>query len=261
MTPERQESDRFRRAAPSREPRRNDEPRRSDEPGRSDEPRAGFLRRWPPVLWLLVYVGSIFILNGSNGQWDPLELALGIGLATIACVLAVYLAIGPWPGRPRPRGTGLLIAGVAGFYGICALAAAIFAGPAEAIATLLAGIIPMTGAALWVATTRAKTVPEVARKRDPAADDPDDPFPGVGADDVRPLGDTPEAHDEITPHDLPAGHPGRHAAERQAHELGGTTPGHRDGGATDPSSAESDLVGADERKGARVTQRTERGDA
>ena len=47
------------------------------------------LRRWPPVLWLLVYVGSIFILNGSNGQWDPLELALGIGDRATAVAHAV----------------------------------------------------------------------------------------------------------------------------------------------------------------------------
>jgi hypothetical protein len=247
MTPERGDGERF-----SRGPR-------PDEPGRSDQPRSGFLRRWPPVLWLLVYVGSIFILNGSNGQWDPLELVLGIGLAGVACALALYLAVGPWPGRPRPRGTVPLIAGVFGFYAICALAAAIFAGPAEAIATLLAGIIPMTGAALWVATSRAKTRPGT-RKRDPAAADEDDPFAGVGADDARPLGDTPEAHDEITPHDLPAGHPGRHAAERQAEELGGTTPGHRDGAATGTSGEpEADLVDAEEqRDGARVTQRGER---
>jgi hypothetical protein len=31
-------------------------------------------------------------------------------------------------------------------------------------------------------------------------------------------GDTPEAHDEINPHDLPAGHPGRAEAEQQAEE-------------------------------------------
>jgi hypothetical protein len=82
-------------------------------------------------------------------------------------------------------------------------------------------------------------------------------------DDRRPLGDTPEAHDEITPHDLPAGHPGRHAAERQAEELGGTTPGHRDGAATDTSGEpEADLVDAEEqRDGARVRQRSERGRA
>jgi hypothetical protein len=249
MTPEGRESDRFTRPAQPREPER------------SDAPRFGVLRRWPPLLWLLVYVGSIFILNGSNGQWDPLELALGIGLAGIACALSIYLAVGPWPGRPRPRGTLPLISGVIAFYGICALAAAIFAGPAEAIATLLAGIIPMTGAALWVATTRAKTRPGT-RRRDPAAADSDDRFAGVGADDARPLGDTPEAHDEITPHDLPPGHPARHAAERQAHELGGTTPGHRDGGATDTSGApESDLVGPEEqRDGASVNRRPERRD-
>ena len=29
-------------------------------------------------------------------------------------------------------------------------------------------------------------------------------------------GDTPEAHDEINPHDIPPGHPGRRAAEEQA---------------------------------------------
>ena len=257
MTPERQPSERFTR------PGRPREPEREREPERANEPLLGLLRRWPPVLWLFVYVGSIFILNGSNGQWDPLELALGIGLALIACALAMYLAIGPWPGRPRPRATGLLISGVAAFYGLCALAAAVFAGPPEALATMLAGIIPMTGAALWVATTRAKTVPEIAREHDPAAHDADDPFPGVGADDARPLGDTPEAHDEITPHDLPPGQPGRHAAERQAHELGGTTPGHRDGGATDTSDGpESELVDAEEQHdGARVTQPTERRDA
>jgi hypothetical protein len=31
-------------------------------------------------------------------------------------------------------------------------------------------------------------------------------------------GDTPEAHDEINPHDLPPDHPGRQAAEEEASE-------------------------------------------
>src|SRR3954451_17481270 len=112
----------------------------SEPQGRSDEPGASFLRRWPAALWLLVYVGSIFVLNGSNGEWDPLQLVLGVGLAAVACALALYLAFGPWPGHERPRGTGLLIGGVLGFYLICALAAAIFAGPADAIATALARV-------------------------------------------------------------------------------------------------------------------------
>jgi hypothetical protein len=47
---------------------------------------------WPPVLWLLVYIGSVFVpppLNGANGKWDPLELALVLGLAAVACALAL----------------------------------------------------------------------------------------------------------------------------------------------------------------------------
>src|SRR4051794_24582882 len=194
MTPERRDGERFSRSG------------RPDEPGRSDQPRSGFLRRWPPVLWLLVYVGSIFILNGSNGQWDPLELVLGIGLAGVACALAVYLAVGPWPGRPRPRGTVPLIAGVFGFYAICALAAAIFAGPAEAIATVLAGVIPMTGAALWVATARAKTRPG-PRKRDPAAADEDDPSPASAPTTRAPSATRPRPTTRSRPTTCPLGIP------------------------------------------------------
>jgi hypothetical protein len=128
---------------------------------------------------------------------------------------------------------------------LSALAAIIFAGAAEAIAVIVVGVAAMIAASLWFAG--------VAGTRDRAAGDRDDPFAGVGADEARPLGDTPEAHDEITPHDLPAGHPGRAAAERQAKALGGTTPGHREGGATPPRTDPVDeLVGGDERDGARV---------
>ena len=38
-------------------------------------------------------------------------------------------------------------------------------------------------------------------------------------------GDTPEAHDEINPHDLPPDHPGRPEAEAQAGGEEGTTRG------------------------------------
>jgi hypothetical protein len=48
------------------------------------------------------------------------------------------------------------------------------------------------------------------------------------SNDGRPLGDTPEAHDEISPHDLPLGHPGRPAAVRQARLNGGTTRGDQE---------------------------------
>jgi hypothetical protein len=188
--------------------------RRERRPEPDDERPKSVLRRWPPVLWLLVYVGSVFVINGANGKWDPLELALGVGLAAVACALAMHLAVGPRQGRPRLRWSGLLIGGVAVFYGVCALAAAVFAGPVAAIATLLAGIIPMTAAALWVATTRAKTGGAGA-SRDPAAED-DSPFPGLGADDATPLGDTSEAHDELSPRDLPRDHPARKVLEHEA---------------------------------------------
>jgi hypothetical protein len=45
-----------------------------------------------------------------------------------------------------------------------------------------------------------------------------EPLGPVTPDPERPLGDTAEAHDEITPHDLPPGHPGRAEAEREADE-------------------------------------------
>ena len=53
----------------------------------------------------------------------------------------------------------------------------------------------------------------------------DEPLGPLTPDDETPLGDTPEAHDEISPHDLPPGHPGRAEAERQAGGEEGTTHG------------------------------------
>lgn len=42
-----------------------------------------------------------------------------------------------------------------------------------------------------------------------------------------PLGDTPEAHDEINPHDLPLDHPGREEAKQMAGGAEGTTEGEK----------------------------------
>ena len=50
-------------------------------------------------------------------------------------------------------------------------------------------------------------------------------FGPLSPDHQTALGDTPEAHDEIIPQDLPKGHPGRQAAERQAADGDGTTRG------------------------------------
>ncbi|MBW3653041.1 MAG: hypothetical protein KY433_05490 [Actinobacteria bacterium] len=52
-----------------------------------------------------------------------------------------------------------------------------------------------------------------------------EPLGPVTPDDETALGDTPEAHDELSPHDLPPGHPGREQAERQAGGGEGTTSG------------------------------------
>jgi hypothetical protein len=64
-------------------------------------------------------------------------------------------------------------------------------------------------------------------KHDPPPHDEDarEPLGPFTPDDETPLGDTPEAHDEISPHDLPKDHPGRRAAEEQAGGEGGTTQG------------------------------------
>ena len=45
-------------------------------------------------------------------------------------------------------------------------------------------------------------------------------------DDDTDVGDTPEAHDEISPLDLPPDHPGRQEAERQSGGADGTTEGN-----------------------------------
>jgi hypothetical protein len=42
-----------------------------------------------------------------------------------------------------------------------------------------------------------------------------------------PLGDTDDAHDEISPHDLPKDHPGRKAAEHDAGGEEGLTRGNQ----------------------------------
>jgi hypothetical protein len=59
-------------------------------------------------------------------------------------------------------------------------------------------------------------------KAPPHDTESDEPLGPVTPDDETDLGDTPEAHDEISPHDLPKGHPGRQEAEREAGEKGTT---------------------------------------
>jgi hypothetical protein len=65
-------------------------------------------------------------------------------------------------------------------------------------------------------------------EHDPAPhdDEADEPLGPATPDDETPAGDTPEAHDEISPLDLPPDHPGRQEAERRAGGVEGTTEGN-----------------------------------
>lgn len=60
----------------------------------------------------------------------------------------------------------------------------------------------------------------------PHDDRADEPLGPATPDDETPLGDTPEAHNEISPHDLPKDHPGREEAVRLAGGEDGTTRGN-----------------------------------
>ena len=55
----------------------------------------------------------------------------------------------------------------------------------------------------------------------------DEPLGPFTPDDETPLGDTPEAHDEVNPHDIPLDNPGRPEAERLAGGEDGTTRGNQ----------------------------------
>jgi hypothetical protein len=74
----------------------------------------------------------------------------------------------------------------------------------------------------WALLNRGMTQ-RVAAKHDSLEDamsDEDEPIPSTHLipDNDTAAGDTPEAHDEINPHDLPPDHPGRQAAESEAEE-------------------------------------------
>jgi hypothetical protein len=69
------------------------------------------------------------------------------------------------------------------------------------------------------------TAADEGHRAPPHDKESDEPLGPVTPDDETALGDTPEAHDELNPHDLPPDHPGRHEAERQAGGEHGTTEG------------------------------------
>jgi hypothetical protein len=61
----------------------------------------------------------------------------------------------------------------------------------------------------------------------PHDDEADEPLGPLTPDEETDAGDTSEAHDELSPHDLPKDHPGRQEADRLADESeDGTTTGN-----------------------------------
>jgi hypothetical protein len=177
------------------------------------------LNTWPPAVWLAVYVSSLLVLMGAQ---RPEIGVVGLTILLIAFGVAIYIAIRPVPGQPPPKGFAPLMAGLAAFYGVSAIAAA-ESGPQYAVAALLAGTVPATAAVLTYATARRRTRQRENGHLEDLSVEDDTPFPGVGFDDTTPLGDSPELHDEITPHDLPPDHPGRHRIEEQTRSGGGGT--------------------------------------
>jgi hypothetical protein len=170
--------------------------------------------RWPAALWVCVFAGSELILNGAHGNRDAWQVAVGLGLVSAAFVVGVYLAVNRWP-HGRPAVVSWSLGGVALFYVACAVAAGLAGGAGYAVAALLAGLIPGTAVALVLATARRKTQTSPAETRDSSVTDGDDSEPGIGLDDETPLGATPEAHDDLSPHDLPRDHPSRKALNRR----------------------------------------------
>ena len=153
------------------------------------------MSRWPPILWLCIFAGSVFLLNGWDGEeFNPQALIPGIVLILAGAAGSFWLAFRRYRDRPQNPGVAWLVPATVVFYLACAIAGSA-AGGAYAIAAIAAGLIPFTAASLLVATTRAKTVEAGGRRREADADADEDPYPGIGADDETPLGDTPEHSD------------------------------------------------------------------
>jgi hypothetical protein len=160
----------------------------------------GWIRRWPIALWLLVYVASIFVLNGGQGGTAS-QVAVGVVLILAALGLGVYLAIGPWRGHPRPRAFFWTFGGVAAFYLIAGAVAAHY-NRTWGIAAVAGGLIPLTAVAILFAAVRTKTVDAGDRVKDTAAADEDDPYPSIGMNNV-PQPEEEDAGAQEPPRDAP----------------------------------------------------------
>ena len=147
---------------------------------------------------------------------------------------------------PGPTFPAALVGGVVAAVIVIGVAWAALGAEAAIPITILAVIL--VGAAIAFRTIGTSRM---------AASDNRDNVPRLNAEGERPLGDTPQAHDEISPHDLPPDHPGRHAAEEMAGPEG-TTSGMAAGGAAGdegPEEGTGEREPTDEAKhGARATE-------
>jgi hypothetical protein len=129
----------------------------------------------------------------------------------------------------------------AAFFAIVAAAAAIAGGISWAIPVALVAII----VAVYALANRKLGEREMAShdgdEQDALRDGREGGLPKthVIGDDETALGDTPEVHAEISPHDFPKGAPERQAAERMAEEEDGEPETTR--GQADPSEREGRL--------------------
>jgi hypothetical protein len=138
-------------------------------------------------------LASLLILMGL-GPWDPVALTIGVLLALAVFGVSLLVATRGLGDRPPPSGLRWMIGALTAFYAIAAVAAATL-GPEYAVAAMLASLIPYAAVLLLVATARSKTLPAGGGRQDASAHADADPWPGIGLDDVTPLGDTPEHSD------------------------------------------------------------------
>ena len=109
------------------------------------------------------------------------------------------------------------------------VATAIISGSASYVAAVVLVVLFVLVAVALLGLGRRRLEKRYDGDPHRAVADHTDPIPSAPLipDDDTALGDTTEAHDEITPHDLPVGHPSRGRAEELA-GLHGTTQGDLD---------------------------------
>src|SRR3954467_8827821 len=108
------------------------------------------------------------------------------------------------------------IAFVAAFVVIFGITVILTGSPSYLIAAVMIAVLVLAWAGFnRVMTKRVESRPDSIED---AMSDEAEPLPSAHLipDNETAAGDTPEAHDEINPHDLPRDHPGRAAAEAQA---------------------------------------------